>query len=227
MQAEAADLAGRYTAGEHVIVPDRLSVALAETHDRYFAPGAGYHYSNVNYQLAGMVLAAVTGKSLDELVRTRIVEPLGLRHTTVAPHDARSPDMRSYSAETPDGTLDDLTDDLLALGNGASGGVISTADELLTTMQAIVSGRLLSLPLVAEMKQPTAQSGKGSYGLGLATYFLSCGNFYGHGGAIDGTQSIALVNPDATSGVVIAINLRTTSDPDLLAVAESFLCDDK
>jgi D-alanyl-D-alanine carboxypeptidase len=224
MQSEAADLASRYLEGEHVIIPDRLFVALAETHDRYFAPGAGYHYSNANYQLAGMVLAAVTGKSLDELVRTRIVEPLGLRHTTVAPYDARSPDMRSYSSETTDGTLADLTDDLLALGNGASGGVISTGDELLNTMQAIVSGRLMSPPLVVEMKQPTVQSGRGSYGLGLATYFLSCGTFYGHGGAVDGTQSIALVNPDATSGVVIAVNLRTTADPNLLAVAESFLC---
>ena len=99
MQAQAADFATRYLAGEQVIVPDRLFVALAETHDRYFAPGAGYHYSNVNYHLAGMVLAAVTGDSIADLVRTRIVEPLGLRRTTVAPADASSPDMRSYSAD--------------------------------------------------------------------------------------------------------------------------------
>ena len=225
MQAEATDLATRYLAGEHVIFPDRLFVALAETHDRYFAPGTGYHYSNANYQLVGMVLATVTGKSLAELVRTRIVEPLGLRHTTVAPDDRQSPDMRGYSSETADGSLVDLTDDFLALGNGASGGVVSTADELLTVMQAIVSGRLVSAPLVTDMMHATEQS-KNSYGLGLATYYLSCGRFYGHGGVIDGTQSIAVVNTDGTAGVVVAVNLRKPLDPNLLAVAESLLCDD-
>jgi len=101
--------------------------------------------------------------------------------------------------------------------------VISTADELLTMMQAIVSGRLFSQSLLVEMKHPTVQSDN-AYGLGLATYYLSCGTFYGHGGAIDGTESIALVNSDGTGGVAIAINLRKTADPNLLALAESLLC---
>lgn len=121
----------------------------------------------------------MTGKSVADLVRTRIVEPLGLRHTTVAPDDRQSPDMRGYSSDTADGSLVDLTDDFLAFGNGASGGEVSTADELLAVMQAIVSARLVSAPLVTDMVQPTDQS-KGSYGLGLATYKLSCGRFYGH-----------------------------------------------
>ena len=123
-------------------------------------------------------------------------------------------------------SLVDLTDDLLAVGNGASGGVISTADELLTIMQGIVSGRLVSPPLVADMMTPTAQSEQYSYGLGLATYYLSCGEFYGHGGAIDGTQAIAIVTADGSAGVVVAVNLRTNVDPNLLGVAESLLCDD-
>ena len=44
-----------------------LIIALAETNDRYFSPGEGYHYANVNYQLAAMVLERVTGQSIDEL----------------------------------------------------------------------------------------------------------------------------------------------------------------
>ena len=32
-----------------------------------------------------------------------------------------------------------MTDDLVAFGNGGNGGIISTPDELLTVMQAIVS----------------------------------------------------------------------------------------
>ncbi len=90
-------------------------------------------------------------------------------------------------------------------------------------MQAIVSGRLLPSALVDQMKDATTQSSI-SYGLGLATYYLSCGTFYGHGGAVDGTESIAIVSRDRTAGTVIAINVRDTSDPNLLALAESFLC---
>lgn len=53
-----------YLAGEPVLISADLYVALAETHERYFAPGTGNHYSNVNYQLVGMVLEHVTGQAL-------------------------------------------------------------------------------------------------------------------------------------------------------------------
>ena len=103
--------------------------------------------------------------------------------------------MHGYDATS--GSLVDLTANFLALGNGGSGGVISTAGELLTIMQAIVSGRLLPAALVDQMKDATTQSSI-SYGLGLATYYLSCGTFYGHAGSVSGTESIAIVSPDGT-----------------------------
>ena len=70
-------------------------------------------------------------------------------------------------------------------------GVISTADELLTILQAIVSGSLVPEPLVQEMLRPTPQSAAQAYGLGIAAYSLSCGTFHGHEGTIDGTGAIA------------------------------------
>ena len=130
--------------------------------------------------------------------------------------------MRGYGTSTADGSLVDLTDDLLAFGNGGNGGIISTADELLAMMQAIVSGRLLPDELVAEMKKPNRQS----YGLGLGTYNLSCGTFHGHEGGVNGTASIAIVSPDGDAGVVIALNLRSGDDPGLPALADRMLCGD-
>ena len=224
MRAEATELGTRYLSGERVSMTDDLYIALAETHDRYFEPGTGHHYSNVNYQLAAKVLEQVTGMPLAELVRSRLVEPLGLRRTTIAPSDPGPPEMHGYELNA-DGSLLDISDDLLAVGNGGSGGVISTADELLTIMQAIVSGKLIPEPLVADMKAATIQSNH-SYGLGLATYYLSCGTFYGHGGAVSGTHTVAIVTDDGTAGAVVAINVRTDVDPNLLAVAESLVCAD-
>jgi D-alanyl-D-alanine carboxypeptidase len=167
-------------------------------------------------------LTRVTGMPLGDLVRTRLAEPLGLRHTTVLPDDPRLPDMRGY-ALADDGSLADLTDDLVAFGNGGSGGVVATAGELLTMLEAIVSGGFLPPELTSAMTTPTAQSDR-SYGLGMATYYLACGTFLGHAGAVNGTQSIALVDAAGENGVVIATNLRTDDDPRLLALAETMMC---
>ena len=44
-------------------------------------PGAGYHYSNTNYLLLGEIIEKVTSRPWYAEVRSRILEPLGLRHT--------------------------------------------------------------------------------------------------------------------------------------------------
>jgi D-alanyl-D-alanine carboxypeptidase len=217
-RAQAEDLYDRYLGGEPVIVPAAILVALAETHDRYFAPGAGIHYSNINYQLAAMVLERVTGTTLDQLLEDRIVEPLGLSRTSIAPPDLDSPELRGYTTGE-DGSLVDLTDDLAAFGNGGNGGIVSTAGELLTIIQAIVSGRIVSDPLLTELTTPNLSN----YGLGMVTYSLPCGRFLGHGGSVNGTVSIALVTDDGSDGVVAAVNLRTGSDP-LPELASELLC---
>jgi D-alanyl-D-alanine carboxypeptidase len=223
LKAQALDLGARYLAGEPVRMPAELYVALAETHDRYAAPGEDYHYSNPNYQLAAMVLEQATGSSFDELLRTRLVEPLGLEHTTTAPADSGLPEMHGYMTDATTGELTDQTGAFLALGNGGSGGVISTPEELFRIMRAIVAGDMLPPALAADMKDATLQSAF-EYGLGLGRYDLSCGTFYGHQGSVTGTQSIALMSDDDTAGVVLVLNLVDVNRPGLLALAESMLC---
>jgi D-alanyl-D-alanine carboxypeptidase len=173
--------------------------------------------------VAAIVLEAVTGQPIAELLRERIVEPLGLEHTTLAPPDLASPEFRGYATDVDDRSLVDITDDLTLAGNGASGGVVSTADELVTMMQAIVGGDLLTPQLLTEMRTPTELS-QGTYGLGLGTYRLTCGTFYGHEGALNGTASIALVSEDGTAAVVVALNLRDGTDPRMPALADDLLC---
>lgn len=223
LMEEAQALVATYEAGGTGIASGRLFIALAETHDRYFDPGAGFHYSNTNYQLAAMVLEHVTGRTFADLLAERIGAPLGLEHMTVAPPDISSPEFRGYGTSIDDGSVVDVTDDLVAFGNGGNGGIIANADELLTVMQAIVSGELVDGDLLEEMRTPTAQSDR-SYGLGLATYHLSCGTFLGHEGAVNGTVSIAVVSPDGDRGVVAAMNLLSGSDPHLTRLADGLLC---
>jgi D-alanyl-D-alanine carboxypeptidase len=223
LRAEAEATLKHYEAGERVIASDRVIVALAETHDRYFAPGTDFFYSNTNYQLAAMVLEEVTGTPLAGLLRTRIVEPLSLRHTTIAPPDLGSPELRGYGKAPADPELVDLTDDLVFAGNGGDGGIVASADDLLVTMRAILSGELLPAPLLTEMMTPS----KLSYGLGLMAVQTPCGIYFGHAGISYGTTSLALVSPNGADGVVIAMNLQADSpanNPNLQALADQLLC---
>jgi D-alanyl-D-alanine carboxypeptidase len=218
LRNEAEQLYGRYLAGQRVIVPAEILVALAETHDRYFAPGTGIHYSNINYQLAAMVLERATGMTLDRLLEDRVVKPLGLTQTSIAPPDVSSPEVRGY-ATGEDGSLVDLTDDLATFGNGGNGGIISTADELLTIIRAIAAGHIVAPPLLAELTTPNLSN----YGLGIVSYSMPCGTFLGHGGSVNGTISIAIASADGGDGVVIVMNRETTNDP-LPDLAAELLC---
>ncbi|MEZ5177373.1 MAG: serine hydrolase domain-containing protein [Acidimicrobiales bacterium] len=220
--AEFQRFGAAYLDGEPVVASDGLLVGLAETHDRYFAPGAGFHYSNTNYQLAAMVLEAATGRSLADLIDERIAEPLGLEHVWLAPADPTPPDLHGHALDGA-GELVDVTDDLSTFGNGGSGGVVADAADLLSLLQALASGRLLPAALVAEMERPTPQSDR-SYGLGLVTYRFACGTFVGHEGAVNGTASIALTDEQGEDGVVIVLDRYDEPGPDLAAVAEQVVC---
>jgi D-alanyl-D-alanine carboxypeptidase len=219
LRAEGQALRDDYQAGREVMVPDRLLVALAETHERYNEPGAAYHYSNIGYQVLGMILEHVTGQALADLLRTEIVEPLGLSHTTLAPADRSTPDMHGHQPGMND-ALVDTSDELSWFGNGANGGVISTADELLTIMDAMVSGRLLGADLTAEMLKVNLAK----YGLGIAEYELTCGTFYGHEGNVAGTRSIAVVSAETGDGVIVAVNVNSNVEPRLGALANTLVC---
>ena len=52
-----------------------------------FAPGTRFAYSDYAYGLAGRVAEVITGRAYPELVRTLILEPMGLRDTFMCPAD--------------------------------------------------------------------------------------------------------------------------------------------
>jgi D-alanyl-D-alanine carboxypeptidase len=220
LRAEATAVLQEALAGGRVIASDRLLVELSETHDRLFAPGSRYSYSNTNYQVAGMVLEQVTGKSLADRLQARIVAPLGLRRMSMTPPDTATPEFHGYGKSSTDGSLVDLSDDLSWFGNGGSGGIVSTADGLLTVMRTVVGGTYLPADLTTAMLTPN----QGSYGLGIGSYSLRCGVFFGHQGGVNGTASIAIASRDGEDGAVVAFNLRDGKDPDLVHLVEDLLC---
>lgn len=61
-----------------------------------FAPGEGWHYSNTNYIILGVIIERVTGNAYAAELHTRFFEPLGLSHTQVYGAASTGPTMPSY-----------------------------------------------------------------------------------------------------------------------------------
>ena len=58
-------------------------LAIAFTHPPNFPPGTGFHYSNTNYALLGLIAEKVDGKPLASCFQDRLFGPLGLKHTVL------------------------------------------------------------------------------------------------------------------------------------------------
>jgi D-alanyl-D-alanine carboxypeptidase len=185
--------------------PEEL-VAVAMRHPANFEPGTQRDYSNTNYVLAGMIIEAVTGDPWEDEVHERIVEPLGLRQTSV-PDGPQMPEPHAagYHQFERGGPLVDAT--LLDPSAGDAGGaIISTPADMTRFFRALLGGELLPPEQLAQM-QDTVPEGDGRYGLGLGWSPLSCGGgYWRHGGAVPGYASAEGFSEDGERGVVLSMS---------------------
>ena len=200
--------AGRFTD----YTPAQL-VAIAMQHAPDFAPGTGWEYSNTNYILLGMIINQITGHSWQQEVTSRIIEPLGLRHTS-APGSSPAipgPHLEGYSSfgSGPAINVTALNPSVA----GSAGELISTTADLTTFYTALMHGRLLAPAQLAEMETTVPAPGLtvvwpgARYGLGLLWVPLSCGGgYFAHGGDIPGYSTRNGVTPD---GSRVAVVVRT------------------
>ena len=75
-----------------------LDIALARP--RICDPGTCFHYAHTNFIILGNVIEAVTGKPVAELLRRRVLRPLGLRNTRISSlPDIPPPVLHAYTAD--------------------------------------------------------------------------------------------------------------------------------
>jgi D-alanyl-D-alanine carboxypeptidase len=199
----------------------RIGLAAAPTH----APGTDFAYSNTNYVLAGLIVEQVTGRSLESEVGRRILRPLKLRDTYFEGADPviRGPHMHAYVPWT-DGRLRDLTRYNMSWA-WAAGDLVSTAADLNTFYRALLTGKVLTKRLLAEMQT----TGEGGYGLGLYPVELPCGVFWGHDGGTIGHQTVSWHSADGTRQMTYAQSMAlyqtssTEPHPIDLAAGQFFL----
>ncbi|MEV7782407.1 serine hydrolase domain-containing protein [Kitasatospora sp. NPDC088351] len=177
---------GRYTSYQ----PQQL-VDLANTHPPYFAPGQGWHYSNTNYILAGMMIERVTGRSWADEVERRIIQPLGLTGTSMPINSPVIPGPHANGYYQVAGGPEDVTSLDPSMAGSAGAGISTTAD-LTTFISALLGGRLLGPAELREMKRTSAYGEGTTYGLGLQRKDGPCGEYWGHGGGIPGYSTMML-----------------------------------
>ncbi|MFJ4187364.1 serine hydrolase domain-containing protein [Kitasatospora sp. NPDC089509] len=203
---------------------------LAFRHQATSAPGAAFHYSSTNYVLVGLIVQKVTGRPLPEEIDRRIIQRIGLRHTSfpsVGDRTIREAHPHGYRREKPDGPLIDTTE-LDPSAGWAAGQMISTNSDVNRFFTALLAGRLLPAAQLAQMRTtvPIGDTGAG-YGLGIISRPLSCGGVYwGHGGDIPGYETRGGATDDGR-----AVDIAVTSVPAdeavtrrLEAVVDTALC---
>ena len=181
------------------------------------APGKRFHYSDLGYKALGLVIEAVEGRPYPDVVRTRILEPLGMTATEPAiTHDIRSRLAVGYAF---------LHDDRIGYPRRpiapatwvetatADGAIASTAGDMAAFARMLLrrgegpGGRLVSEAAFARMAEPHARPTPDyGYGYGLAMRVLGGRTFLGHGGDMIGYQSALQVDPTAGLAVVVLQN---------------------
>ncbi len=201
----------------------------------YFAPGKGYHYSNTNTILLGLIAERVGRRPLGEAFRKRLFAPLGMRRTVFPATTSNvipSPHPRGYmygtnvstlataalpaaeQAAAEAGTLlpNDVTDENPSWGWSA-GAALSTIGDLATWVTALVDGHLLNPEwqrrrlASVQSTDPTNPDAAG-YGWAIARF----GPMYGHTGELPGFQSFAGRDPDQRITLVVWANLNSAPD---------------
>jgi D-alanyl-D-alanine carboxypeptidase len=194
--------------------PEQL-VRVAIAHKPYFPPGKGFHYSNTNTILLGLIIEQITGRPVQDVLRTRILQPLGLTHTIFPTTVAMpSPHLHGYSAEG--GPLMEVNTTMNPSWGWTAGAMISTLADLHTWAQALATGALIRPALQRErlIWNPYTvgvRRGAPSYGLAIT----NDGGFLGHAGTLPGFNTAAGSQPGARATIVVLTNSEAPAQTDL------------
>lgn len=207
----------------------RQLVDIAISHPPLFEPGTGWGYSNTNYLLAGMIIEAATGTSYADAVEGALLRPLRLEGTTLPGRSAVMPQPHAQAYSTlfnsaPDAGIYNVTEFNPSLA-GAGGEMISTARDLNRFMAKLMNGSILPPRQQRELLTGIDTGNGYRYGLGLQTYSLSCGTFWGNDGDVFGSVTYTVSTDDGSHVLSLHGNDNWSEDELARNVLETEFCD--
>ncbi|MFL5671741.1 MAG: serine hydrolase domain-containing protein [Chloroflexota bacterium] len=197
-----------------------------------WTPGTRFEYSNLGYGILGRVITAVAGDEYKDVVRERILEPLGLTSTGYEADEVRAARLARGYVKRDDLWLDEPIDPYGALA--PMGGIFTSVRDL----GRWVAGFLDAVPprddpdgehplrratrremqqvqrsIELEIAFPSAEAvpsvSSGGYGYGLFVWDdPALGRVVGHGGGYPGFGSNMRWHPASGTGIVAVANAR-------------------
>jgi CubicO group peptidase (beta-lactamase class C family) len=169
---------------------------LKEKFPPQFEPGAKHEYNNSNYMLLGLIIERVTKQSYGQVLRSEVLQPLGMNESWVYESQRSAPKVVRESAPNAVGYLKEekiwqegwgsppfRTESLLTVGDG---GLWTSLDDLARFDEGMRSGKLIKPETWKLVLRPskTADGKTNGYGFGFVVTYVD-GKLVGigHGGS--------------------------------------------
>ena len=184
-------------------------------HPPAFPVGTMQMYSNTGYWLLGRIIEKASGATYEQYLEQRLLAPLGMSQSMYCGSAQQLPN-RANGYAMRDGASTRVPD-IVHTGTYAAGGICSTVGDMVTWLQALHGGKVLSPKSYAELIAPAtlADGTPLRYGMGTTVAEDSNGHRYlGHNGGGFGFSSEVRWYPDAKLAVVVLTN----SEPDAITM---------
>lgn len=178
------------------------------------APEAGLKYSNLGLSLAGAIVAQASGVPYDVYVRDHILQPLGMRSSTLQ-FPVETPDHLAvgYGRRMPDGRRE-VRPEMRGVALTPSVNLSSTVEDLARYLtfhmsDGMVDGtRLMRASTLREMQriQWLQDDWKSGFGFGFAISREDGRTIVGHDGSAPGHRTRIAFSPEDKLGVIALIN---------------------
>jgi len=196
----------------------------------YFKPGKGWHYSNTNYLLLGLIAERVGGRSLAAQLESRFFGPLDLDHTFEQIDGSPSgPVAHGYRFDGASTKLRpvDLSDGTrmapftsVVTAAGAAGSLASTPKDLVRWVSALYGGAVLDptslASMVGDVALTAAQTPAIPYGLGVQAVTFDGRPTLGHSGRLLGFRAVVRWLPRERVAIAVVTN-QSRTDPSVVA----------
>lgn len=185
-----------------------------------FAPGEGFHYSDTNYILAGLVIERAGGESYYAALGRRLLEPLDLSSTTPLVHRQIDRLAQGYAPESSElfglplevAGADGLVFDPAVEWTG--GGLVTTPTDLVRFAKALFERDVLQPESLDAMLTSIARPDRRNddperaygYGLGISVAHTPAGVAYRHGGFFPGYNSLLAYYPVERVAIAMQVN---------------------
>jgi len=175
--------------------------------------GTKYEYSNLGAGLLGLALTRRARMDYEQLVRSRICNPLGMNSTTVT----LTPEMKRRLAVGHNQKLEAVENWDIGPATAGAGALRSTANDLLTFLAANLGYTKTPLaPAMAAMLTTRRPTGMSTMEVALGWHIYSGGSkeIVEHNGGTGGYRTYMGFDPKSRVGVVVLSNAETTDGVD-------------